>query len=33
MIYAKLEGILKLSPNTEAVVTDAQLWEDSKTQI
>lgn len=30
-IYAKLEGTLKLSPNTETVVIDAQLWKDSKT--
>lgn len=31
VIYAKLEGMLKLSPNTEAAVIDAQLCEDSKT--
>lgn len=31
VIYANLEGTQKLSPNTVAVVRDAQLWEDSKT--
>lgn len=31
LIYKKLEGILKLSPNAGALVIDVQLWKDSKT--
>lgn len=31
VIYANLERVQKLNPNTVAVVRDAQLWKDSKT--